>query len=211
MRYRLLTETSLRTLRAGLVLAGMSAAVPAWALPQGATVSGGSAQITGDGGVLQVNQGTDRAVIDWQSFNIAASEIAKFNQPSASSAILNRIHDKDPSQIMGNLSANGIVALVNPNGMVFGRGSRIDVGSLIATTGDISNERFMNGQNLLFGQPGEKDAAVVNRGSIKVREGGLAALVAPYVSNEGVIHAKAGRVWRWARARCSRWICMATG
>ena len=150
--------------------------------PQGGTVSAGSAAIQGQGTpVVQVNQASDRAVIDWKSFNIAAGERTQFQQPSASSAILNRIHDQNPSQILGSLSANGIVALVNPNGMVFGQGSQIDVGSLIATTADIPNERFMQGRWLLFGQPGEADAAVVNHGNISVREGGLAALVVRFI------------------------------
>jgi filamentous hemagglutinin family protein len=194
MRHRLLSGTSLRTLQASLVWAGVSAAAPAWGLPQGGVVSGGAAQITGQGPVVQINQQTDRAVIDWQAFNIAPGEEARFSQPSVSSAILNRIHDQNPSQIMGSLSANGIVALVNPNGMVFGRGVQIDVGSLIATTADIPNERFLTGQSLLFGQPGGMDAEVVNQGHITVQEGGLAALVAPRVINTGVIEAKAGRV-----------------
>ena len=167
----------------------------ALANPQGGTVSAGAAAIQGQGSpVVQVDQHTDRAVIDWASFNIAPGETTRFQQPSATSAILNRIHDQNPSQILGSLSANGLVALVNPNGMVFGRGSQIDVGSLIATTTDIPNERFLTGQNLLFGQPGETDAAIVNQGNITVHEGGLAALVAPQVTNAGVIQAKAGRV-----------------
>jgi len=171
------------------------AVAPAQANPKGGMVSAGSASISGQGtSLVQVNQQSDRAVIDWRSFNIGAGEATRFNQPSSSSAILNRIHDQNPSQIMGTLSANGIVALVNPNGMVFGRGSQIDVGSLIATTVDIPNERFLSGQNLLFGQPGDRDASVANQGNITVREGGLAALVAPHVTNTGVIAAKAGRV-----------------
>ena len=167
----------------------------ALANPEGGTVSTGAATIQGQGSrVVQVNQSTDRAVIDWNSFDIAPGEVTRFQQPSASSAILNRIYDQDPSQIQGSLTANGIVALVNPNGMVFGQGSRIDVGSLIATSADIPNERFMEGRWLLFGQPGETDAAIVNQGSISVKEGGLAALVAPQVTNAGVIQAKMGRV-----------------
>jgi len=99
---------------------------PVYSNPQGGVVSAGTAAISGQGTqVVQVSQQTGRAVIDWQSFNIGAGETTRFNQPSSSSAILNRIHDQDPSQIMGNLSANGIVALVNPNGMVFGQGSQI--------------------------------------------------------------------------------------
>ena len=86
------------------------------------------------------------------------------------------------------------MALVNPNGMVFGQGSRVDVGSLIATSSDVSNERFMKDRWLRFDRPGETDAAIVNQGTVTVREGGLAALVAPQVTNAGVITAKAGRV-----------------
>jgi filamentous hemagglutinin family protein len=162
--------------------------------PQGGQISAGSATMQPSGTQLNVYQDTDRAVIDWKSFDIAPGETTTFHQPSASSAILNRIHDQNPSQIFGSLSANGIVALVNPNGMVFGQGSRVDVGSLIATTTDIPNERFLSGQSLLFGQPGETDAAIVNQGGISVKEGGLAALVAPQVTNAGVIEAKMGRV-----------------
>src|SRR5262245_50848432 len=121
-----------RTALGGGALALGLAAATAQANPQGGQVSAGAAVIQGQGTPLvQVTQQTDRAVIDWNSFNIVAGERTQFHQPSASSAILNRIHDQNPSQIMGNLSANGIVALVNPNGMVFGRGSQIDVGSLI--------------------------------------------------------------------------------
>jgi filamentous hemagglutinin family protein len=181
----------------GALAFGLAALTPSpvSANPQGGVVGAGAATIQGQGSsVVHVNQVSDRAVIDWRSFDIAPGETTTFHQPSASSAILNRIHDQDPSQIMGHLSANGIVALVNPNGMVFGQGARVDVGSLIATTTDMPNERFLSGQSLLFGQPGKTDAAIVSRGGISVQEGGLAALVAPEVTNTGVIQAKMGRV-----------------
>jgi filamentous hemagglutinin family protein len=194
-KYRLYAGTVLRG--GGALAFGLAALTssPVSANPQGGTVSAGAVTIGGQGSpVVQVNQQSDRAVIDWKSFNIAAGERTQFQQPSASSAILNRIHDQNPSQILGSLSANGIVALINPNGMVFGRGSQIDVGSLIATTTDIPNERFLTGQHLLFGQPGETNAAIVNQGTVRVDEGGLVALVAPQVTNAGVIEAKMGRV-----------------
>jgi filamentous hemagglutinin family protein len=190
----LYASTVLRGSRA-LAFGVAALASSAQANPVGGTLSAGTATISGQGTpVVQVNQSSDRAVIDWKSFNIAPGETTTFHQPSASSAILNRIHDQNPSQILGSLSANGIVALVNPNGMVFGQGSRVDVGSLIATSSNISNERFMNDRWLRFDGPGEAEAAIVNQGSISVREGGLAALVAPQVTNAGLITAKAGRV-----------------
>ena len=126
-------------------------ASPAQANPVGGTLSAGAAAISGQGTpVVQVNQASDRAVIDWKSFNIAPGEATRFKQPSVASAILNRIHDQNPSQILGNLSANGQVMLVNPNGMLFGKGSRVDVAGLVATSADISTQSFMNAHAALL-------------------------------------------------------------
>jgi filamentous hemagglutinin family protein len=170
------------------------AASPAYANPQGGQVSAGQASIHAQGPALTVVQHTDRAVLDWSSFNIAPGETTRFDQPSASSAILNRIHDQDPSKIEGNLSANGQVFLVNPNGMVFGKGAKVDVGSLAATSAGMADDAFMRGGSLEFRRRGNADAKIVNEGHITVREGGLAALVAPEVRNDGSISAKAGKV-----------------
>ena len=190
----LYASTVLRGSRA-LAFGVAALASPAHANPVGGTVSAGAATISGQGTpVVQVNQASDRAVIDWKSFNIAPGEATRFKQPSAASAILNRIHDQNPSQILGNISANGQVMLVNPNGMLFGKDSRIDVCWLVATSADIANQSFMSARPLSFGLPGLPDAAVVNQGTISVKEGGLAALVAPEVRNEGLIKAKAGKV-----------------
>ena len=142
---------------------------------------------------LMVIQHSDRAVIDWRSFSIAPDEITQFFQPSASSAILNRVTGNQVSQILGKLAANGQVLLVNPNGIVFGQNSRVDVGSLIASTSNISNINFMAGK-YNFDQPGNATATVSNLGTISVSEGGLVALVAPAVKNSGVIQAHLGKV-----------------
>src|SRR5215475_9768773 len=163
--------------------------------PQGGVVSAGAATIQGQGTpIVEVNQVSDRAVIDWKSFNITPGESTRFKQPSVSSLILNRIHDQNPSQIMGNLSANGKVMLVNPNGMVFGKEAQVDVAGLVATSANISNTAFMKGDKLAFDGRSKPDAAIVNQGSISVKDAGLAAMVAPRVVNEGVITVKAGRV-----------------
>src|SRR5438552_327039 len=90
---------------------------PACANPQDGTVSAGQATITSSGKTLDITQGTDKAVIDWRSFNIDADELTAFHQPSSSAMALNRINDVNPSQILGSLTANGHVILVNPNGV----------------------------------------------------------------------------------------------
>jgi large exoprotein involved in heme utilization and adhesion len=86
------------------------------------------------------------------------------------------------------------VTLVNPNGMVFGKDSRVDVAGLVATSANVSNTQFMHGKAFTFDRPGRSGATIVNQGNISVKEAGLAALVAPRVVNDGVITAKAGRV-----------------
>jgi len=163
------------------------------ALPQGSVVAQGAVDITASGATTTVAQGSDRAVVDWKSFDVMPGESVNFNQPSANSAILNRIHDVKASDIEGTLTANGQVYLVNPNGMVFGKGSHVDVAGLIATTANISDADFMGG-SLHFDTPGNAEASITNQGTITAREAGLVALVAPNVSNEGTIVAHAGRV-----------------
>lgn len=172
------------------------AALPSFARanPQGGTVARGSVKILQESPAkLTVIQSTDKAVVNWQSFSIGAGEHTRFQQPSSSSIILNRVVGGDPSSILGQLTANGRVVLVNPNGIFFGKDAKIDVAALIASTHDIKNDDFMAGR-LKFTLPGKPGARIVNQGIITVEDGGLAALVAPSVANSGVIAARLGKV-----------------
>ena len=163
--------------------------------PQGGQVVGGQATIVNTApGTLTIDQTTAKAAIDWQSFNIAPNETTQFVQPSASAIALNRVQAGDPSVIAGKLTANGQLVLINPNGVVFTKGAQVDVNSLLATPTGISTANFMAGR-MIFDQPSsDPNAQVVNNGHITVAQGGLAALVAPGVANNGVIAAKLGRV-----------------
>lgn len=165
-----------------------------FANPEGGTVTEGSATIQQSGNRVDIHQATDRAVIDWRSFSIAPGEITQFHQPSAGSIALNRVTGADPSHILGTLRANGRVFLINPNGIMFGAGSRVDVSGIVATTSDIRNEDFMAGR-MEFSIPSlNPQASVVNEGEISIADAGYAALVAPHVRNSGVINARLGRV-----------------
>ncbi len=173
------------------------AVVPAsesFALPTGAQVQAGDISISQPSATqLVVNQGSDRAVINWQSFDILSGEATRFNQPSASSIALNRVTNGSPTQILGSLSANGRLVIVNASGVFFGLGSKVDVGSLVATTADIPNANFMAGSTN-FTIPGRANASIINKGTITAADGGLVALVAPGVRNDGVIQANLGTV-----------------
>jgi filamentous hemagglutinin family protein len=162
--------------------------------PRGGDVVMGQAVIhTESDTKTTISQTTDKAVINWQQFNIGTGEWTRFDQPSKTSVTLNRVKGQDPSLILGNMSANGQVFLVNPNGIVFGKDSRIDVSALVASTADITNENFMAGR-YEFSIPGNPTAQIINYGSINAEQGGLVALVAPRVYNQGYIAAKLGRV-----------------
>ncbi len=166
---------------------------PALAGPQGGVVSAGNATIQTINKKTNIHQSSNKAIIDWRSFDIAPDEHTQFYQPSKTSVTLNRINDVKPSQIDGRISANGHVVLVNPNGVVFGAGSQVDVGALTATSADIDNDAFMNGR-MDFDKAGNLDAKIINEGTITAKEAGLVSLVAPHVENHGVIEAKLGKI-----------------
>lgn len=180
-----------------LAVAYALAGASAWAAPQGEQVVAGQAVVNRNGAATLITQGTDRAAINWQSFSIGAGESVRFAQPSSSSVVLNRVVGQNPSEILGSLSANGQVFLVNPNGVLFGKGARVDVGGLVASTLSISNSDFMAGRYRFdrFGADGitTGGAQVVNAGDI-IANGGYVALIGPQVKNYGSITATSGSV-----------------
>ena len=184
-----------KTLVIALASAGL-ASIPGYSLanPTGGQVVAGNATIRQESATkVGITQTTDRAIIDWQKFSIGANEHVQYYQPSAASVTLNRVVGQDPSQILGRLTANGQVFLVNPNGIYFGKNAQIDVAGLVASTHNIRNEDFMAGK-YLFNIPGKPGASVINEGQIRIADTGIAAFVAPSVANRGVIAAKLGKV-----------------
>ena len=166
------------------------------ALPTGGTVRAGAAAIVQGGTAtnpnLTINQSTNRAAIDWSTFNIGSGAAVQFNQPDATSSTLNRVLDTNASQIFGKLTSNGQVFLINPNGVVFGASASVDVGGLVATTHALSNDDYMAGKTT-FDRNGAT-GKITNDGKLTSRLGGYIALLAPEVRNTGVIVARAGTV-----------------
>ncbi|MGE3847331.1 MAG: filamentous hemagglutinin N-terminal domain-containing protein [Gammaproteobacteria bacterium] len=174
------------------LLAGVAA--PALAAPTGGQVRAGSADIsTPARGMTVINQRSQRAAIDWRSFDVARNETVRFNQPNAKASALNRIFDQKPSEIFGQIKSNGEVILLNPNGVFFKPGAEVRVGSLIAAAMNVGIDDFMRGRYRLEAQAGS-DGRVLNQGRIEAAPGGDVALLGRTVANEGVIVATAGRV-----------------
>jgi filamentous hemagglutinin family protein len=191
---------SLKVSRAGLpaprliVLAVALAFSPiVRALPTGeAVVSGRVSVARPDARNMVVQQGSSKAIVNWQSFGIGASESVAFRQPGASSVILNRVVGGSPSDIFGRLSANGQVFLVNPSGVFFAPGASVDVGGLVASTLNITDADFLAGRYRFAGNgsPGN----VTNQGTLQAAPGGTIALLGGQVSNDGTISAQLGTV-----------------
>lgn len=182
-----LNTLSIALLAAGLFSPALNAA------PNGAEVRAGEARIEQVGTLTRIDQTSARAIIDWRGFDVGAAEQVRFNQPSPQSATLNRVTGAQQSRIDGQIAADGQVFLVNSHGVIFGKGAKIDVGSLFVSTANIANPDFMAGR-LDFNQPGQPGAQIRNAGNISAAEGGLVALVAPHVRNDGVIVARLGKV-----------------
>lgn len=173
---------------AGLYIIGTGAT--AYALPEGGQVAAGQAAITTAGSTMTIAQQTAQAIINWQNFGIGSGEAVHINQPNSQSMLLNRVVGSNPSEIFGQLTANGQVILVNPNGVFFRPGSSVDVGGLTASTLNIANEDFLKGQ-LRFA--GDSQNPVINAGNITAQNG-YVNLLAKEVVNEGIIAAQTGSV-----------------
>ncbi|MDO8262573.1 MAG: GLUG motif-containing protein [Gallionella sp.] len=163
--------------------------------PTDATVVSGQASFATTGSTLTVTN-TPGAIIHWQGFSIGANEITRFAQQSASSAVLNRVVSNNPSSILGTLQSNGRVFLINPNGIVFGQGSTVDVAGLVASTLNLSNADFLAGRYSFTEVPGAQK--ISNAGNIAAQgdglDGGQIYLIAPDVENTGVITAPNGEI-----------------
>lgn len=177
----------------GVAFGSLLLSQPVIGAPQGGEIVAGHGEITKNNTKTDIIQNTDRMIIKWDKFDVHASEHVQFHQPTSSSIALNKIYDTKASQIDGRITANGHVMLINPNGIVFGGGSVVDVGALTATTADIDTDNFMN-ERYLFDQPGDVNAAIINNGLITAREAGLVNIVAPQVHNNGVIRARLGKI-----------------
>ncbi|MDH4190333.1 MAG: filamentous hemagglutinin N-terminal domain-containing protein, partial [Betaproteobacteria bacterium] len=184
-------------MRAGAMLAALASGamlltpLAAYANPNAPTVVSGSASFNSAGSTLTVTNSAG-AIINWQGFSIGASETTQFVQPSVTSAVLNRVTGPDGSQILGTLQSNGQVFLINPAGVFFGAGARVDVAGLVASTLNLSDQDFLAGK--LNFSAAANSGAVVNQGAIATPLGGSVLLIGTSIENSGVITAPGGNV-----------------
>ncbi|MDE0926830.1 MAG: filamentous hemagglutinin N-terminal domain-containing protein [Methylophilaceae bacterium] len=156
----------------------------------GGAVVSGAGSITQTTNLTTINQASQTLGLTWDTFNINVGQTVNFIQPNAAALAVNRIFDTNGSRIMGNLNANGQVWLINPNGVFFGAGSQVNVGSILASTlNPLSNTGDID---QVFGNGGT--GSVINQGNITAANSGYVAMLGNKVINEGVITAQMGTV-----------------
>ena len=98
-----------------------------------------------DAQTTNIHQSSQNLILNWDSYNIRANETVNYRQPNANAQALNRIHSQNPSHIYGQLNANGVF---------FKPGVRVNVGGLMASGLNITDQDFLAGKitvcNLLF-------------------------------------------------------------
>ena len=162
-------------------------------LPQGGSITTGNGSIIANGNnQLIIKQTSDKLGINWQSFNVGPDGHVIFDQPGKNSIALNRVIGRDGSSILGRIDANGQVFLINPNGIIFGKNAQVNVGGLVASTLNITDEDFQKG-NYKF-NASASNGEVINLGSLQSAEGGYVALLGKTVKNNGLIKAHLGTV-----------------
>lgn len=169
-----------------IVLSLFLYSITAYAAPEGFELISGQAsppQINAQG---QIHiQSTQDSVVHWNSFSLNPQEVLIFDQPQETSSILNRVVGSDPSEILGKLQSNGMVYLINQNGILVGPSGVIETAGFLASTLDVLTQDFFTKNTLEFFS--ENPGSILNLGTISCPVGQI-TLLAQNVENQGEIN-----------------------
>ena len=197
----LLKKNKLSSLIAGVLCSVMTItpgiSARAADMPIGGSVQSGGVQIASiNPNHMVINQSSDNSVIHWNSFSVHSKGVVDFNMPSSNSSSLNRVLGTTPSNIAGQINSNGNVILINPNGVFLTKSGAVRSNSFTASSLDINTSDFLQARQNYY--KNKKSKGVENHGKIEVNNSGHTALLGNYVSNEGSITAKFGKIFMGA-------------
>src|ERR1700738_1696435 len=127
----------------GLASSGQSNPVTTWVNANTPTQTTSNGQTT-----VTVQQTGKYALMNWAQFNIGKTTTLAFDQGGNGTWVaLNKIDDPSgvPSQMLGQIKADGQIYLINQNGIIFGGSSQVNVSTLIASTLNIPDAAFNQG------------------------------------------------------------------
>lgn len=160
-----------------------------WALPIAPIVTAGTAEFIQQENGLRITT-DDRAIIHWKDFSIGVDEWTHFNLPSKNALVMNRVISDVPSSLLGRLTSNGQILLLNSNGILIGKEGCVDTAGFMATTLDVCESAFVSNSELAF-EGAYSSSTVQNFGIIKASEADV-FLIGWHVDNHGAIEAPNG-------------------
>ncbi|EDT8795778.1 filamentous hemagglutinin N-terminal domain-containing protein, partial [Salmonella enterica subsp. enterica] len=160
-------------------------------LPTGGQIVVGQGNISSSGSTMTITQGSQKLGTNWNTFDIGQGNSVVFVQPGSSAVALNRVTGRGgASQIMGTLTANGQVFLLNPNGVLVGKTGQVNTAGFVASTQSISDSDFTGG-NITLRSVG--NGSIINQGNLTSTAGGYVVLSGGQVTNQGTITTPGGR------------------
>jgi hypothetical protein len=181
----------MNSLRYFLILMFMPTLV--WALPDTPTVISGNAQVEQSANQMTIHQNSAIAEFNFQQFNIGANQQVEFIQPNAQSLAINRVTGGEPSQLFGQLKANGQIFLLNPAGIIFGPNAQVNVGGLLASTLSIDSQNLAQ-KEFHLSHANNSNGQIIQHGNIHIDDGGYALLISREIHNSGQIIASLGNI-----------------
>lgn len=161
--------------------------------PSGGNIVHGTGDINVNSNLTTITQNTDRLAIDWQSFNVANGEEVNFIQPNGSSIVLNKDFSGLPSEIFGNINANGQVLLLNSAGILIGESASINVGSFLASDLLTSTEDFSLG-NFTLRDQNPSQGGITNHGTIQTKGRSGIFIAGQFIDNNGSLLSSNGDI-----------------
>lgn len=169
-----------------IVLSLFLYSITAYAAPEGFELISGQAtppQIDSQGQIYI--QSTQDSIVHWNSFSLSPQEVLIFDQAQETSSILNRVVGSDPSEILGKLQSNGMVYLINQNGILIGPNGVIETAGFLASTLDVLTSDFFTKNTLEFFS--QNPGSIINLGTISCPLGQV-TLLARNIENQGEIN-----------------------
>jgi filamentous hemagglutinin family protein len=110
---------------------------------------------------VTIKQTEQQALLHWDTFNVGKKTTLTFDQSKGGADVgkwiaFNQVTDPttNPSQILGNIKADGQVYLINPNGVIFGGSSTVNARNLTVSSLPINtnliNQGLLNNRDAQF-------------------------------------------------------------
>lgn len=112
----------------------------------------GAAAPVQSGGTVTITQNAQQALLHWETFNVGKNTTVNFEQTAGGAdsgkwIAFNKVFDPTgtPSQIRGQIQADGQVYIINQNGIIFGAGSQVNTRALVASSLPINDNLVKDG------------------------------------------------------------------